>query len=257
MGHLQIIRGFPSPVEQSTRTLRIYLPDDFDVDSMRRYPVLFMHDAQNLFDHPQAAVWPTWGVNLAIDALVARGEIEPWIVVAVDHRGVQRIGDFSPWPERSATDPANAERYEQFFVETLLPHVRRTLPIRHGPEWTALAGSSLGGLVSLHLGWRHPELFGRVAALSPSVMWAERAMFREWNARRPFRRLYIDAGEREHFHAGELDLDYGGAVRDFARHLQMLGYGEPGFRAVLEPGGQHSEADWRRRLPEALRYLLT
>lgn len=257
MGHLQILRGFPSPAEQTTRTLRIYLPRDFDVDGVRRYPVLFMHDAQNLFDRPEPAVWPTWGVDVAMDALVERCEIEPWIVVAVDHRGVHRIADFSPWPEPTSGEPALAARYEHFFMEVLVPHVQRTLPVRIGPGSTAIAGSSLGGLISLHLARRHPDVFGRVAALSPSVMWADRAIFREWNAHVPFQRLYVDAGAEERFSAGRLQLDYGASVRDFARHLQRLGYREPHLHTVLEPGGRHSEADWRRRLPDALRYLLT
>ncbi|MFN7133825.1 MAG: alpha/beta hydrolase [Myxococcales bacterium] len=256
MGHLQILRGFHSPLDHETRALRIYLPDRFGENEWERYPVLYMQDGQNLFDHPETECYPSWGIDRAVDALVRSGDIRPWIVVGIDHRGVKRISEFSPWPEPSSGEPARAEQYEAFVLNHVIPWVQRSLPVRTEPEWTAIAGSSLGGLVSLHLGWRHPEIFGRVGALSPSVMWAGGRMFGQWNAHRPYRRLYVDAGATEHFEAGGMHFDYGRAVREFVGHLRNLGYREPSFRGVLEPGGQHSEGDWRRRAPDALRFLL-
>lgn len=256
MGHVHIIRDFASPQEGRTRTVRIYTPDAYDSAPGRRFPVLYMHDGQNVFAHPESAVFDTWCANLALERLVAGGRVEPWLIVAVDSTH-ERLAEYSPWDEPRSNVPARAAPYVRFLVETLKPYLERNYRTRPGPEWTGVMGSSLGGLMSLYMGWKHPELFGRIGALSPSVMWSWNRIFSEWSAHtRKWSRIYLDAGADEAVDPVGYLMRYGEATRDFHHHLKRLGYADHELRLVLEPGGQHHETDWQRRLPAALSWLL-
>jgi predicted alpha/beta superfamily hydrolase len=257
MGHVHIIRDFASPQEGRTRTVRIYTPDAYDSAAPgHRFPVLYMHDGQNVFAHPESAVFDTWCANLALERLVAAGRVEPWLIVAVDSTH-ERLAEYSPWDEPRSNIPARAAPYVRFLVETLKPYIERNYRTRPGSEWTGVMGSSLGGLMSLYLGCKHPELFGRIGALSPSVMWSWNRLFSEWSAHtRKWSRIYLDAGADEAVDPVGYLMRYGEATRDFHQHLQRLGYADHELRLVLEPGGQHHETDWQRRLPAALSWLL-
>jgi predicted alpha/beta superfamily hydrolase len=257
MSSIQIIRGFHSPQEGFDRTLRIYVPEGYDPSSERRYPVLYMHDGQNVFAHPESARYDTWCTNRVLDAMVHEGHAEPWIVVAVDH-GANRLGEYSPWDEPRSHVTARGEPYVRFIVDTLKPFVDSHFRTRPGPEWTGLMGSSMGGLISLYLGWRYPELFGRIGGMSPSVMWSYGRLFEEWTSHtRRWTRIYLDAGTDENVAPVGWPMFYGQATRDFYVHLKGLGYADHELALVLEPGGYHHERDWQRRLPTALRWLLS
>jgi enterochelin esterase-like enzyme len=141
-------------------------------------------------------------------------------------------------------------------VDDLVPWIDEHLPVAKGPTSRIVGGSSLGGLVSLYVAWLHPEVFGGVAAFSPSVMWAGGRLTGALRAKLPgSHRIWLDAGTHERFDAGSFSLDYGGAVRHFAEHLRGLGYGPEELRVALDPRGTHDEASWGRRFPEAMRWL--
>ncbi|MDY7231002.1 alpha/beta hydrolase [Hyalangium rubrum] len=257
MSSIQIIRDFASPQEGFSRTLRIYTPDGYDpAASDRRYPVLYLHDGQNVFAHPESALYDTWCANHALDSLVREGQLEPWIVVAVDSRD-NRLSEYSPWDEPRSHVLARGEPYVRFFVDTLKPFIDSHWLTRQGPAWTGVMGSSMGGLISLYLGWRYPELFGRIGGLSPSVMWSYGRLFHEWTSHtHRWTRIYLDAGVHENIDPVGYWMFYGQATRDFYFHLKNLGYGDHELHLVLDPEGGHNERDWQRRLPEALRWLL-
>jgi predicted alpha/beta superfamily hydrolase len=237
-------------------TLRIYYPFSYRAEPARRFPVLYLHDGQNVFDHPASEVYPSWGVNTALDRLIERRGVEPWLVVALDHRGAERVGDYSPWLDPRVPIAPGGAAHAAFVADELVPFIDRNLRTLPAPEHRAVGGSSLGGLIALYLGWSRPDVFRRVLALSPSVMWGERQLARFWSLRGPPSRIYLDVGSRELFDAGSFQLDYGIEVRDFVAHLRMLGHRDDELRFALDPQGQHTEADWRRRLPAALRWLL-
>ncbi len=256
MGHVHIIRDFYSPQEGFNRTVRIYTPDGYDETAAHRYPVLYMHDGQNVFAHHESAVYTTWCANQVIEHLVHSGQVEPWLIVGVDS-GPGRLEEYSPFDEPRNHSQGRAEPYGRFLVETLKPAVDRVYRTRTGPEWTGTMGASMGGLVSLYLGWRYPEVFGRLGALSPTVMWGHYQLFRTWTQHtRNWSRIYLDAGEHEWIEAGGMPMPYAEATRDFYFHLRNVGYADHELRLVLEPGGGHHESDWQRRLPEAMRWLL-
>jgi enterochelin esterase-like enzyme len=244
-----------SEAEGCTRTLRIHVPPGFDRGG-RTFPVLVMHDGQNLFAGSPAGEYGTWAVDDAIDREVSQGRLPPWIVVGVDHRGPLRIGDDSPWPDQRMQFEPRAPRYASFVVHELERWIGDHLPATPGAGSRAVMGSSMAGLVSLYIAWRHPLAFSRVGALSPSVMWSDGRLARSWRAPLPGRhRIWVDAGAHERFDGGGFELDYGASVRDFGAHLRALGHGDDELRVEIDPGGGHDEASWGRRFPHALAWL--
>lgn len=255
MAEILIVRGFASDAEGFDRTLRIYLPDAYQRDPQRRFPVLYMQDGQNVFDHPESARWDTWGANTAMQALEAQGALEPWIIVGVDH-GVGRFEEYSLWPDDDAGSLGKGETYLRFLVEQLKPHVDRSFHTKPEATHTAIVGSSLGGLISLCAHARYPGVFGRVGAFSPTVMWANDRLFQLWQ-QQTLGRIYLDVGETELFQLDDYAMDYGAAVPRFHEHLRRLGYSADRLQFFADPGGEHSESDWRRRFPNAMSWLLS
>jgi predicted alpha/beta superfamily hydrolase len=248
MSYIHILRDFPSPPEGKARTIRIYTPDAYDADPTARFPVLYMHDGQNVFAHPDSAKYDTWCANLALEHLTAEGRIEPWIIVAVDHSPA-RFEEYSPW-EKGAL-------YAKFLTQHLKPFIDKTYRTRPEGQWTGVMGASLGGLISLYLGLAHADVFGRVGGVSPTVMWNGSRLFSDFDRHpRRWTRVYLDAGANEHIVVGGQELDYAGRTRDFYLHLKHLGYADHEVCLILEPGGHHHELDWKRRLPFAFRWLL-
>jgi predicted alpha/beta superfamily hydrolase len=256
MGQVEIHCNLPSRAEGFPRTVRVFLPDAYDARPAERFGVIYMQDGQNVFEHPESARHPTWAADRALERLLREGRIPPWMIVAVDH-GLGRFEDYSPWDEPRLGVKGRAQTYARFLIEELKPWVDSSFRTRPEPESTAVVGSSLGGLVSLYLHRWHPDVFGRVGALSPSVMWCEGGLTRHWTSHaRRWSRIYLDAGAQERFELGPFPMEYGEATRQFARHLGALGYADHELKVVLEPGGVHSEADWQRRLPAAFGWLL-
>ncbi|MDQ3267059.1 MAG: esterase family protein [Myxococcota bacterium] len=250
------LRFFQLPsFDGSQRTVRIYTPDAYHQLPDQHFPVAYLQDGQNMFADPRSARPETWCADRAVEGLARDGQL-PWILVGVDH-AVDRFGEYSPWDYPRLGVRAKGEDYARWLVGSLKPFVDHHYRTRPQPEWTASIGSSLGGLISLYLGLAHPGTFGRIGALSPTVMWSDRRLFSVWGAHPPYStRIYLDAGAHEQLTIDGVTLDYGAETRRFHAHLQGLGYGDRELLLVLEPGGQHSEVDWRRRLPFALRWLL-
>src|SRR5262249_21634693 len=140
------------------RDIAVYLPPDYAKDR-GRYPVLYMQDGQNLFDPETAFGGQDWRAEVAADDLIVRGVIEPIVIVGVYHTGASRIGESTP----------ARGRYGRFLARELKPFIDRAYRTRRGSADTAVGGSSMGGLVSLEAGLRLPSVFGKVAAMSPSV----------------------------------------------------------------------------------------
>ncbi len=256
MGYVHILHDFDSPPEGQPRTIRIYTPDAYEREPRRRFPVLYLQDGQNVYDHPESALYDTWCANDAIEAVAREGHCEPWLLVAIDH-GPDRFAEYSPWDEPRRGVQARGPLYLAFLAEYLKPWVDRTYRTRPEPEYTAIMGSSLGGLISLYAAWSRPEIFGRAGGVSPSVMWSGGRLFEAWRAHpRQWQRIYLDTGTEERIWQGLVLLDYPTAVEDFARHLKAVGYEDWELKLVIDQGGQHHETAWRRRLPDTMGWLL-
>lgn len=243
------------------RRIWVYLPPGYGADTEARYPVLYMFDGQNVFDAATSFAGE-WQADEALEALIPAGDIRPIIVVAVDHGGAQRVTEYTPW--------ANAEQaggqggaHLQAIVGTLIPYIDQTYRTLAAAEGRALAGSSLGGLMSLYAAYEHDDVFGQVAALSPSLWWDDQHMLRHADAAgaRPAVRVYMDMGTLEE--GNTVDEDPQNGVDDSIDQLRAM-QGElvsQGFvldtdlKIVEAEGARHSETDWATRFPDVLRFL--
>ena len=228
------------------RTLRLYLPPSYAAETTRRYPVIYMHDAQNLFDDATSFAGE-WGVDETLDEFARTRGFEA-IVVGIDHGGDERLHELSPWTNPKY-GPAQGEQYMAFVVDVVKPFVDaryRTLPDRAN---TAIAGSSMGGLESHYALLRYPQVFGKAAIFSPSYWYASEVYTQTrahpWPADT---RVYFYQGGRE----GEESLP------DVERMLPLLATPDHAVRAItlhVEPDHEHNERAWRAEFPRAVAWL--
>jgi enterochelin esterase-like enzyme len=256
LGRLIYWTNVSSKFLTATRNVEIWLPPAYDDNSTSRYDVLYMQDGQNLFDPRIANTGVDWGVDKAIVRCVKAGKIPPMIVVGVWNTD-QRLREYSPWDLGT--------NYAKFLIEELMPKVNRTFRTRTGPEHTSVMGSSMGGLISFWLCWKHPEVFGRAGCLSTAFPWTGKIPM-EGSGDPPLIEREIAAG------AGvprgiRLYFDYGTGTPDSIIEpeqnkvnawlvSQGLKEGED-FIARRIPGAQHNEAAWRARLDEPLTFLFS
>lgn len=244
------------------RQLTIFLPPGYDDQQEHRYPVLYMHDGQNLFDPEKAFGGEPWRVDRTAAALSEAGRIQPPIIVGIDHSGLERITEYTPTHDRKRGG-GGAEDYGRLLIDEVKPLIDAKYRTATDAGQTGIAGSSLGGLVSLYLTLKHPDMFGMAAAMSPSVWWDRRAILRDVRraaivfASHPGRpRLWVDMGTHES--RGE------GSARHVLEDARLLrtglvksGWTEGGNLHYEEiAGGTHSERAWGDRFGRVLEWLL-
>jgi predicted alpha/beta superfamily hydrolase len=228
-----------------SRTLRLYLPPGY-AGGTRRYPVIYMHDGQNLFDDATAYAGE-WGVDEALDELAARTGFEA-IVVGIDNGGERRMNELSPWPNQRH-GAAEGEQYLRFVTEVVKPFVDRAWRTRPDAASTAIIGSSMGGLASLHAIHARPEVFGLAGVLSPSLWFSPAALaYVEERRLPPAARLFVYAGGRE----GDAMVRDALQLHDVL--VRRLGSVE---RAAIEVAddAEHNEAAWRAVFPRVVAWL--
>ncbi|MGH7562072.1 MAG: alpha/beta hydrolase [Gemmatimonadales bacterium] len=243
---LLVRRGVRSPELRNRRDILVALPPGYD-DAGERYPVVYMHDGQNLFD-PATSANGDWGLvgTLAAEALAGR----PAIVVGIANIGPRRPYEYSPFRDMFHGG-GGGDRYLGYVVSTVKPLIDAGFRTRPGPESTAFAGASLGGLISLYGLYRMPTVFGAAAALSPAIWFADRAILDFVRPRAGLEaRLYADAGTAE---GGEVVAD----VERLRDVLLAAGRRDGSdFRITIAEGDGHDEAAWGRRFRHALPFLL-
>ena len=246
-GTFELIPDVYSPQLKNERDLLIYLPPSHG-DAGKRFPVIYMHDGQNLFD-PAMSFSGAWEVDDAVASASLQG-LEA-IIVGIPNMRQQRITEYSPFDMREYGEGHGAD-YVDFLVQTVKPLVDKRFPTQPTRENTGIAGSSLGGLISLYGFFRNPDTFGFAAALSPSLWLAGAAIFPFIEQAPNVRgRLYVDIGHQE----GEKHVDN---VRRLREVLQNKGYRDGvDLRIVEDAHGHHHESAWARRFRAALPFLLT
>lgn len=235
-----------SPQLDNSRDLLISLPGRYSLQESR-YPVIYMHDGQNLFD-PAMSFSGSWNVDVAMAAL-SLGGLEA-IVVGIPNMGHERLAEYSPF-DHPEIGSGRGDLYLDFLINTVKPLIDKkylTLPDR---EHTGIVGSSMGGLISLYAFFRHPEVFGFAGVLSPSLWVTEAATF-DFIERAPFfpGKLYLDVGTRE----GARHVFGAQRMRDL---LEAKGYRQGRDLLWVEDEiGHHHEAAWARRFQTALPFLV-
>lgn len=232
-----------------SRDLLVYLPPGYDANTSR-YPVLYLHDGQNLFD-PATAFGEEWKVDSTAESLIQKGAIEPIIIVGIANSGEKRIDEYTPTKDESKQKGGEADKYGQMLVSEIKPFIDRTYRTLGEAENTGLGGSSLGGLVSMHLGLRHSNVFGKLAVLSPSVWWDSREIIHEVEAlqsKLPLR-IWLDAGTKE----GPDVLKDARSLRDM---LLAKGWKlDDDLKYFEARGAEHNEHAWGSRVDRVLKYL--
>ncbi len=251
------IHHIESRALETTRRITVLRPRRRYGAKSEGFPVLYLNDGQNLFDPSRAFAGVTWNVQETVNRLVRKHVIPPLVVVGIDHGGAQRNREYLP-----AEDPGNphsraplGRKYAAFVVDEVMPFVERNYPVARGPANTGFGGSSYGAVAALYTTLMHPGTFGRLLLESPSLYVANRFMLRKarsatrWPARIYLGRRHVRNGPG----AGE---PRDGRQRVAAgKHLAGNRLWSAAVEGRRRRGARHSEGDWARRLPDALRFL--
>ncbi len=240
-----------------TKKLRIYVPNNY-VQTTKRYPVIYMHDGQNLFDPSLSISNEDWQVHK-----ICKMHNFECIVVGIDHADEARWDEYSPWKCEVKVEGKRLEKggqgakYAQFLVEQVKPHIDRTFRTMPQREYTAIIGSSMGGVISLYTGLTYPEIFSTVGALSTASWTARNAMMLFLEKQNPtyMQKIYTSVGTDEgHFDKiPDLDTQYVSDFHEITRILKMKGIDV--FDEVYE-GAKHNEVYWREPFKRFVQYFI-
>lgn len=242
---------FHSGLLPDDRQVCIYLPPQYLTEPERCFPVFYLHDGQNLFD-PRTSYIPnrTWRAGSTADRMNEQGLTEPVMLVGIANTGLRRMAEYTPTRD-FRMGGGEGERYGRLLIEELKPFIDAKYRTKPGRLHTGLGGSSLGGLITLHLGLAHRDFFSRLAVLSPSIWWDQRSILKRVASAKPTPelRIWLDIGTGEgahHVHDTEL----------LARVLTRQGW-QPGddLKLVVVPGALHDEDAWADRFGQVLCFL--
>jgi predicted alpha/beta superfamily hydrolase len=285
-----LIADFHSTVLNDDRAIYAYLPASYTENTDATYPVVYMHDGQNLWAVlPQIAFAGTWNVDTAFDAASNTGTCSssgvigwgaqplggaavtcigdtdcpslecrtfPEAIVIGIANDANRVYEYTPTvdPTQTSLGPAGgADMYLQMLIDELKPAIDGMLRTRPDVASTAMAGSSLGGLVTAYAGVTHPDVYGLVAELSPSTWWDNDVIVTDVEGTMPAPMrptiVYVDSGQ------GTVDDE--SDTDELAAQYLALGYvSNTNFRHVIQPGAQHNETYWAERFPGAMQLIL-
>jgi len=253
------------------RHVEVFLPEDYDPESVEKYNVLYMHDGQNVFNAQTSYSGTAWGVDETINELIAQGEIERTIVVAPWNTVRKRFSEFMPEAPKSLTDSeqvraalkANtgfdrlySDAYLKFIVKELKPFIDKTYNVNTDMESTTIIGSSMGGLISLYAICSYPEIFGAAGCVSthwPIPILGD-AYIKTLATTLPdpeTHKIYFDYGTES------LDAQYEPYQKQVDEIMREKGYteGENWITKKFE-GDTHSEVSWSKRAYIPLTFLL-
>jgi len=253
VGTIQKIPDFQSQALGSSRDLMVYLPPTYEAEPNRRFPVLYMHDGQNVFDGMTSYI-PNqeWRADETAEMLIRAGLIEPIIIVAIPNAGMERGNEYLPTRAAIGANQVGgkADLYTKMVADEIKPLIDRSYRTKPDAKNTAVCGSSFGGIITLHMGMSRPNVFGKLIAMSPSIWWDNRTMITRaatWKSRG--QRLWLDTGTLE----GEDSVK---DTQDFFAALSKAGWkGGRDVACIVESGAKHNEVAWAGRLDAALLFL--
>ena len=249
-GSLGKYEAYRSRFLPATRDLIVYLPGCYDWNPQLRFPVLYLQDGQHIFDPATSFAGVAWGVGQTADRLIAERKIRPLIIVGIYNTGKQRLREYTP-SRAPKLGGGSANRYGRMLLEEIKPFIEYQYRTLSGPANTGLGGSSLGGLLTIYLGLRFPNVFGRLAVLSPSVWWNKRWILGYAARQRPKSRprIWLDTGTQEGVHT---TADAQKLREVLLRQGWQLGR-DLHYEEIW--GGQHNEAAWAQRVAPFLQFL--
>ncbi|MCR9206196.1 MAG: alpha/beta hydrolase-fold protein, partial [Halobacteriovoraceae bacterium] len=239
-GKVYHLKKFYSPELDSYRDIQIRFPDNYDFNT-KSFPVIYMHDGQNVFNPRTSSFGTDWAVDDVLSQMVRDGKVRDAIVVGIHHGN--RFSEFN--------DEDRGQEYGKFLVETLKPWIDENLRTLPEKENTFLMGSSLGAAISVSLSFRYPDVFSKAAGLAFNASFFNDALFR-LTSKLPMTStsLYLDHGSR----GG--DQKFGPHMKRFMEHLTGLGMPQAQVDYRYFPDTSHTEGDWARRVHIPLEFLL-
>jgi len=246
--------GFESKLLGNKRDIWVYLPPGYAKEPNRRYPVLYMHDGQNVFNGGTSYI-PNqeWRADEAAEALIKAKVVEPLIIVAISNAGMARADEYLPTRAkmRDSEMGGKADIYGKFLTDELMPMVDGAYRTKKGPADTGLCGSSFGGVITMHLGLTRSNVFGKLAVVSPSVWWDARVLVKNTKAlpKKPNQRIWLDMGTDE----APMSVSDAELLRDA---LLEKGWREgKDLLFYIDAGAKHNEAAWAGRMDAILLWL--
>jgi len=239
--------SFYMPQLNRYRRIWICLPHDYAKKMNVKYPVIYMHDGQNVFD-AKTSYAGEWGVDECLDTLEKKTG-KGFIVVAIDNGSDKRIGEYTAW-ENSKYGGGEGAQYIDFMAKTLKPYIDkhyRTLPNK---ENTAMIGSSLGGLISVYAAVRYPNIYGKIGNFSPAY-WINMDSLKAYikATKQPISfRIYTFAGKKE-------SATIATEIFDIEECLKQAGLKSTQIKTTIYDDGEHREWFWRREFPKAVEWL--
>lgn len=234
-----------SPLNKKRR-IWIYLPEEYE-KSNRKFPVLYMHDGQNLFDK-SLSFSGEWGVDETLDKLQDSLGLE-LIVVAIENGGQERIDEYSPWNLKNYPTKVLGDQYVKFITENLKPFVDREYrTLRDAPN-TGIMGSSLGGLISFYAAIEYPGVFGKAGVFSPSfpLVDDEIAISQNDPELQKLKMYFMSGGREGH--------DVVNQMTRTSEKMIRSGLPEKNIRVLVNPDGQHNEKLWNTEFESAVIWL--
>lgn len=235
--------SFYIPQLNRYRRVWIYLPESYNT-SNKKYPVLYMHDGQNVFDNATSA-YGEWGVDEALDTLEPKHK--EIIVVAIDNGGDKRLNEYSPY-DMEKYGKGEGDHYVDFLVQTLKPYIDKHYRTKKDEKNTFIAGSSMGGLISFYAILKYPKVFGTAGVFSPAF-WITPQLknIDEEKAKKVKGKIYFYAGGEE----SET------MVPDMLNVFeQMRKYSKAKMKTVIRAEGKHNEPTWRQEFPLFYEYIV-
>jgi len=251
--NIKIIKNFESKIMNNKRNIRIYLPPSYSAQPDKYYPVLYVHDGQNIFDALESYSGQSWNLHHTADSLIKDKMIEEIIIVAVDNMGEERLSEYAHQDGffQGAEIKARGIKYERFFIKELMPFIERKYRVKKGSENTALMGSSMGGLVTFNMGLRRPDLFGKLGVVSPSLWWGDNdaaAKLKSYDYQGLKSKIWLDTGDAEGRFMSFTE-DVIAEIKNIKNNYDLdLVY----YQA---PDAVHSESAWAKRVHSPLIYF--
>jgi predicted alpha/beta superfamily hydrolase len=232
-----------APQLQTKKKIWVYLPLNYE-KSNKKYPVIYMHDAQNLFD-AAASYAGEWNIDETLDSLKAKV-----IVIGIEHGNEKRIDELTPY-KNEKRGGGNANAYLEFIVKTVKPLIDSTYRTKTNAKNTAIWGSSLGGLVSFYAALQYPEVFGKVGCFSPAFWINKKEIFQKMEDTPKFNtEIYLLCGDKE---------DSGAMVSDMKEMETLINSKRCECKklnkSVIVKEGEHNEKLWRNAFAKAYLWL--
>ncbi|WP_052090673.1 alpha/beta hydrolase-fold protein [Desulfosporosinus sp. HMP52] len=250
---LIVIEDFHATMLNNNRSLHVYLPPSYYDDKEKKFPVLYVHDGKSVFD---ISDWSKESLNMHTEAdkLISEGKIKEIIIVGIDNIGKHRTSEYSHWDGVDMGEPVlgKGDLYEDFVINDIKPFMDKNFRTLSDRDNTALMGASIGGLATFNIGFRHSEVFSKLAMLSPYLGWGDNKLYDMlstgvYKDKKPLK-IWIDVGSKED---SFVNMAANGVLL-----LMNNGYKYSDELVAYEaPDGEHSERFWAQRIEPVLLFL--